>query len=490
MVLVGSRTLHAAAPRRIRYGGGYVQVPILVWGIVFLVALLIALSSQDPFLTFACISVSPLLATLVWREGEPPVAFAALVAQWLQITVGTLRATANGVDLNTLFHTDGANYANWLSLGGLLVLAFGIRAANFNRRPMDIGALHAELQSFRYSRVVAAYCIAQAANILSQGMIWIVPGLTQALLAATNLRWLFYFILTVTTLVQKRGYGYLAAATLFEVIFGLASFFSDFKTVFFVFAVSYLMVQRRINFRMAISLGVLFGALFYMAILWSAVKMDYRSYQNQGTGAQVSMVGTVDKLERLVELVSNVDEKRFWNGFDALTQRIEYTRFFGYVTENVPAFLPYDDGGIWGAAVYHVITPRLLFPDKADITGDVENTVHYTGLTFGGGGNDTEIPLGYMAESYIDFGPIGMFVPILLLGLLVGFEYRYFATRRFSLVFAYGLLPVVFGTIIAYEETAIKILGGNLIVFIVSYLACKFAVPLIQPWLTGNRRRA
>jgi hypothetical protein len=33
-------------------------------------------------------------------------------------------------------------------------------------------------------------------------------------------------------------------------------------------------------------------------------------------------------------------------------------------------------------------------------------------------------------------------------------------------------------------------LGGNLIVFIVSYLACKFAVPLIQPWLTGNRRRA
>jgi isopentenyl phosphate kinase len=83
-----------------------------------------------------------------------------------------------------------------------------------------------------------------------------------------------------------------------------------------------------------------------------------------------------------------------------------------------------------------------------------------------------------------------MFVPIFLLGLLVGFEYRYFATRRFSLVFAYGLLPVVFGTVIAYEETAIKILGGNLIVFIVSFLACKFAVPLIQPWLTGHRRRA
>jgi hypothetical protein len=489
MVLVGSRTLHEASPRRIQYGG-YVRIPILVWGLVFLVALLIALPSQDPLLTFACISVPPLLATLVWREGEPPVAFAALMAQWLQVSVGPIRATANGVELNTLFHTAGANFANWLSLAGLLTLALGVRVANFNRRPMDVGALHAELRSFRYSRVLIAYCIAQVANITCQGLIWIVPGLTQALLAATNLRWLFYFILTVTTLVQKRGYGYLAAATLFEVIFGLTSFFSDFKTVFFVFAVSYLMVQRRINFKMAMSLAVLFSVLFYMAVVWSAVKMDYRAYQNQGSGTQTSVMGAYDKLDRLVQLIGNVDERRFWKGFDVLTQRIEYTRFFGYVTENVPTFLPYDDGEIWGGAVYHVITPRLLFPDKAALTGDIDNTIRYTGLTFAGGGQETEIPLGYMAESYIDFGPVGMFVPIFLLGLLTGFEYRYFATRRSSLVFAYGLLPVVFGTIISYEETAIKILGGNLIVFMVSFLACNFAVPAIQPWLTGSRRRA
>ena len=124
------------------------------------------------------------------------------------------------------------------------------------------------------------------------------------------------------------------------------------------------------------------------------------------------------------------------------------------------------------------------------LVGDINNTIRYTGLTFGGGGNDTEIPLGYMAESYIDFGPVGMFAPIFLLGLLVGFEYRYFATRRYSLVFSYGFLPVVFATVIAYEETAIKILGGNLIVFIVSYLGYRFVVPIVQPWLAGARRRA
>jgi hypothetical protein len=489
MVLVGSRSLREAPQRRLQYGG-YIRIPILVWGAVSLVAFMVALASQDPLLTFFCIAMAPVLATLVWREGEPPVAFAALMAQWLQVSVGTFRATANGVALNELFHTAGANYANWLSLTGLLVIALGIRLANSNRRPMDIGALYAEIRSFRYSRVLAAYFIAQCANILCQGIIWIIPGLSQALLAATNLRWLFYFILTVTTLVQKRGYGYLIAATTFEVVFGLTSFYSDFKTVFFVFAVSYLMVQSRLNFKMVISLTGLFGALFYMAVIWSAVKMDYRAYQNQGTGTQISTVGTWDKLDRLIDLIGNVDERRFWVGFDLLTQRVEYTRFFGYVTENVPTYIPYDDGAIWGGAVYHVITPRLLFPDKASLTADIDNTRRYTGLTFAGGGNDTEIPLGYMAESYIDFGPVGMFAPILLLGLLIGFEYRYFATRRAYLVFAYGLLPVVFGTVIAYEETAIKVLGGNLTVFIISYLAYKFAIPIVQPWLTGNRRRA
>ncbi|HEX4410984.1 MAG TPA: hypothetical protein VH206_19615 [Xanthobacteraceae bacterium] len=487
MVLVGSRTYRPMQSSRRQPVGGYVRIPLPILGLAFIVAFLISLSSLDPLLTFACIIVLPFLAMLSWREGEPPVAFAALTAQWLQISVGTLRATANGVDLNGLFLTAGANYANWLSLAGLLVLAIGIRMASWGRRPMEIRALHSELNSFQYSRVLVAYCLAQLITFLCQGIIWVIPGLTQAILAAINLRWLFYFLLTVTTLVQKRGYGYLAAATAFEVVTGLASFFSDFKTVFFVLSVSYLMVQSRINLKMFFSLCVLLCGLLYLAIIWSAVKMDYRAYQNGGTGAQVSYVGTWDKLDYLTTLVEKIDEKRFWNGFDLLTQRIEYTRFFGYVTENVPTFIPYDDGGIWGGALYHVITPRLLFPDKASLTADIDNTKRYTGLTFAGGGSDTEIPLGYMAESYIDFGPIGMFVPIGLLGLLIGLEYRYFATRRSYLVFSYGLLPVVFGTVITYEETAIKILGGNLIVCIVSYLALRFVVPAIQPWLIGNR---
>jgi hypothetical protein len=489
MVLIGTRTLQEAQPRRIQYSA-YIRIPLAVWGLIFLLAFLIALASSDPLLTFACIAVLPLLAILIWREGEPPVAYAAVLAQWLQVSTGPLRATINGVELNDLFKTAGANYATWLSLAGLLVLALGIRLANLNRPPMDIRALHAEIRSYRYSRVLAAYVIAQCVNLTFDGVIFRFPGLVQALLAASQLRWVFFFILAVTTLVQKRGYGFLIAATSFEIFIGFMSFFSDFRTVFFVLAVSYLMIRPRLSAAMIASVATLFCALLSLAVIWSVVKEDYRKFQNGGTGEQISMADTWDKIEKLDQLIGNIDSQRFLSGFDTLAKRVEYTQFFGFVTDNVPAYIPYDDGGLWGEAVYHVITPRLFFPDKADLTADIDNTRHYTGLTFTGAGNYTEIPLGYMADSYIDFGPIGMFVPIFFLGLLLGYEYRYFASRRIYLVFAYGLTPVVFQLATSYEETAIKILGGNLTIFIVACLAWRFAVPVVQPWLANYRRYA
>ena len=41
----------------------------------------------------------------------------------------------------------------------------------------------------------------------------------------------------------------------------------------------------------------------------------------------------------------------------------------------------------------------------------------------------TSISIGYMAESYIDFGAVGMMVPIFGLGLLLGGFYRWMLRR-------------------------------------------------------------
>ena len=178
------------------------------------------------------------------------------------------------------------------------------------------------------------------------------------------------------------------------------------------------------------------------------------------------------------------------DGFDCLMRRIEYTFFFGRVVERVPSVLPHDDGAIWGGAVMHVLTPRLLFPDKPGLAADVENTQHYAGLRLTEqGGWQTEIPMGYMAESYIDFGSLGMFVPILLLGLLYGFQYRYAITRARYMIFAFGAAPILLMSAAKFELGAAKILGGSLTSFAVFVIAFHVCAPYLHRILQQSSRR-
>src|SRR5205814_3724135 len=88
--------------------------------------------------------------------------------------------------------------------------------------------------------------------------------------------------------------------------------------------------------------------------------------------------------------------------------------------------MPYENGRLWFDAVKHVFTPRAFFPGKG-IIDDSARTTYYTGVLVAGLEQGTSISIGYMGESYIDFGPIGMFVPIFFLGLLYGYIYRLFA---------------------------------------------------------------
>ena len=120
-------------------------------------------------------------------------------------------------------------------------------------------------------------------------------------------------------------------------------------------------------------------------------------------------------------------------GFNRMLKRAEYTQFFGAAVDHVPAVpCPIRAAAILGAALAHIFEPRLLFPNKPPLEADIVNTEKYTGmrLTLEGRIADTEIPMGYMAESMSILGPSWMFVPIFLLGLLYGVEYCYLAKLR------------------------------------------------------------
>ena len=128
--------------------------------------------------------------------------------------------------------------------------------------------------------------------------------------------------------------------------------------------------------------------------------------------------------------------------------------------------------------------PRLFFPDKPNIVPDSDITRKYTKIEVSGGerGGSTSIGIGYFAESYVDFGPKFMFIPIFLLGILEGWIYRYFISKSKTAVVGGALATAALlfsGGSIATSST--KVLGGVLTNFIVLALVLKlFERPFIK----------
>jgi hypothetical protein len=450
------------------------------------------LSGTEPLLALACMLVLLAGAKLLWRVGEPPILFAAFALQWSQVSLLVIQAAVAGVPMTDYQYVPGIVMATWLSLGGLLVLAGGMWLMIRGTDVSDpLRQFQAEVRRYSPRRAFMAYLAAQVVVMNIDRAIGIVPGLTQILLSLIDFKWAFFFALAVIVMAQRRGYGFLATAFLFELVLGFTSYFADFKQVFYVMIVAALTVRPKMNVRVVLAFLPLAIACVVLLAAWSEVKMEYRRYLSGGTGQQTVVVGVTDQLGAIADLIWNKGLPNLGDGFDQMLKRTEYTQFFGAAVDHVPASVPYAGGAIWGAALVHIFEPRLLFPDKPSLEADIVNTEKYTGmrLTLEGRISDTEIPMGYMAESYVDFGPILMFVPIFLLGLLYGAEYRYLANLRYKL-FAYGAMPVVFLSLSAYGLSAVKILGGNLTVFAAAYMVLRYFAPAVQRAILARRNLA
>jgi hypothetical protein len=201
--------------------------------------------------------------------------------------------------------------------------------------------------------------------------------------------------------------------------------------------------------------------------MWTAIKTDYREFLNQGSGNQEVAVPVVQRMDKLQDLAASFTSERLAEGLEAMILRMSYVYYFALTIANVPDNVPYENGTLWLGSLQHVITPRLLFPNKA-VIDDSERTTLYTGIQVAGMEEGTSIGLGYMAESYIDFGPRLMFLPILLLGIFYGLIYRCFVihARHKLLGSAIASSILIFGAY-TIETSNIKIIGGNVTVLLV-----------------------
>ena len=458
-------------------------------GLPFLLALptLVACLTPNPLLTVSSIVAAAILPLILWRSGEPPILLFCCALQWLQIT--TVLHYANFARANLVAAFGGSELQMAVSLGliGLLVLAVGARLGMGRSDPHVTD--RAESEALRVSvpvamvLYIASFALSSFFRIISEQ----IPQATQALVATVTIKWTLLFLVCLSVIQQRRHYAFLWTAVGLEFFAGLLGYFSSFKSVFFLLIIVMLGSRHLWNVK-RILLGVI--VCFFLvisSIVWSAIKEDYREFLNQGSKAQEVLVPIPERIDKLEELLSGLTDEGFFQGVDALIARVGYVTYFALTIGNVPDHLPYEKGQLWLGAVKHVFMPRVFYPGKG-ILDDSERTSYYTGVQVAGMEQGASISIGYMGESYIDFGPIGMFAPIFVLGLLYGFIYRLFVKyARFKIIGFGAATSVLLFSAYNFEISNVKILGGMLACAIITGVFLWLVEPVLAA-LLGLRK--
>lgn len=454
----------------------------------FAILAVFGLFTANPLLTAASILTVPLLMWLLWRPSEPPVLLLALGFQWIQVTAKVFHANVEGVPVVAVAESFLVERAIWLGLAGLVVLAVGCHIGMRTIRRRDPQLLQKEVEALSIHRVFLLYLGLTVLASFIEGIAWALAGLTQPLMAFTAIKWVGFFLLGYIVLYRRSNYYYLVLAVLIEFVSGIG-FFSEFKTVFFVAILVIFSVHQSFTGKNTALAALVLVFLLVTGAIWTNVKEDFRYFLNEGERTQHVTVDRADQLPELIDLVSRQSPSMIVQGLEPMFERLAYVDFFSLAMEYVPSARPHEGGALWASSVQHVLVPRLLNPDKPRLPSDSELTMTYTGLILASEEEGTSISIGYMGESYIDFGARGMFVPILILGMLWGFIYAYFVGRSQVVIFGFALaVPVLLGAY-QFEMAGIKLLGGILMNFIVFALVMRFGERPAADWLRSPEHR-
>ena len=457
---------------------------------VLLLAALLSLLGPDPVLALVGLASLGGVTWLLWRPGEAPILLFLVVYQWLQVNAKTVHGYLLGVGVEAL-PSYGGDLALAILLGNaaLVVLALGLRWGAGFWRPAAALAARQQVGGVPMRVWLQLYGIGWAISLIATAMAWVVPGLTQPLLALAALRWATFFTLTFAAFSRRRYWGPWWLMFGAEFLLSVGGFFAGFNTAIFYALFGLTAALYPFTMRRVLPLLALLALLGFSALAWTAVKGEYRGFVSGGEANQGVVVGRSERLAKLGGLVTSLEPGTLADTLDKLAERLAYVDFFARVMLVVPDYKPHAQGAIWGDALLRAFTPRLLFPGKSAVHDSVR-TNEYTGLGVATHEQGTSISVGYTAESYIDFGVPLMFLPILALGWGLGRFYRWLHTSPRSLgIWGMALAAVALFPAAAFETSATKMLVALAVSMLAAWAIVRFALPVLLPWLMARYLR-
>jgi hypothetical protein len=466
---------------------GFVHIGILAF---------FCLISPDPGLMFLSGLVLYFVLYLMWRENEPKHLLVNMVLYWMVIGIllpyGVIFQKPL-MELSRYGGTDKVPQATLLGAVSLLLIVIGIHLPIRKLIVSSKEVLLHILEKYDGQRLFTGYIIYSfIAAFLSRVLLGFAGG--QMLMSFVYFKWTFLTFLIIHTLVIPSNTKYVLLFVFLEVLLSFSGFWSDFKDYVLVAIGAFFTLSRKVSFKEIFYTALTGVVLFFVSAMWSYSKGEYRMFLTGGERSQaVVKTDQIENIQKLIEILQkdfSVDNfsKSFSTGSENLIFRVSYVEFLALTLKNVPAFIPHEDGQLFTNALEHIFKPRILFPDKKVIY-DSDLTSKYTGVKFAGREEGTSFSLGTVAEAYVDFGYIWMFVPIFFYGLLLGFMYRILLLKGYNLIWGLCYSAPILQFAWSFPVPTAKYLGWSITYFVGFYLINRYLIKYLDRWLLRKEFR-
>jgi hypothetical protein len=438
-----------------------------------------SIASPNVAILAACTVTLPAAVWFLGGTNSHRVLLWLIAIAWLQIVADVVSANLKGEVLSDGSLGEYRILGILFSLCAVLILAVGMRVgtgkSGWSVSPIAGGGsvstqpdkgvmLHRALLGY-----LASVILSGSLGALAHSM----PGLAQPVLALALMKFVFVYLIAARVFRTKQGYAWLLLVSASEIVTGLTGFFSGYKEAFFVMFIALASSRRPASVR-----EWMFGltavlVLFWVSLVWTASKKEYRfvvvNYpieQRIGWFAQRFSGSQIDYDEAFTELF----------------ERIGYTKYFSVILAHDAAGSLPTENNYYANALQHVLTPRILFPDKASLD-DSAKTTALIDLSIDA---ETSIGVGYVAEAFVDFGFPGLLGPVFLVGLMTGAAARYFMSQPAPLVVREAFATATLFRSFSFEANIDKNLGGFIISCIVLGFILRVGYPFIASWLEGS----
>lgn len=451
--------------------------------------LLLAVFSSEPFLFLYAGILLFYVQQVCWRINETKHLFVNLLLYWSVVAILIPYADIVNKPLQQLYVYGKSDIvlASWIGLTALAVYLTGIQAAIFRVKTIDISLLMNLLNRYNGRKIMLVYIIVSLLSVLFNSTIIFIPG-GQLLLSVTYMKWVLLTLLIGHTLVDGSSRLIVLILVVLEILLSFSGFWAAFKDYILVVIGAYFLFIPKFSFKTVfLVLSILIVTLF-MSVVWTYSKGEYRKYLTGGERTQI--IVQEDQLSNLFKFIAIVQEdfspenfsSSFSAGLESLIHRISYVEFLALAMKQVPEYIPHEEGNLLKNALEHVLKPRFLFPDKKPIY-DSELTSKYTGIQFAGAEQGTSFSLGTVAESYVDFGRVYMFIPILLFGFWIGWLYRYFIVNGYNIIWGMCYSAPIFQFAWSFPVPTTKFLGWSITYFIGFWFLNKYLIKHLDNFL-------